>query len=654
MNKRYFKIPILLITLILASLLMLVGCGKRGINYKDADPIEYGNGIDRENATLGDDVEQTETENIFEVDISLFSDGKTEFDIVISDLASEIISATANDIKAAFSNKLGVAINIRNETNFRALNGGSIQGSKIVVGVLSGDPLSANLEKPLKDGEYLLKVTNGSLYILGGTEASTVQAVNYFINKYIKDAQTPLDFKPSVLYKKNTSAPVINMTVSGNEIWKYKIIYDDTVFGKACAERVRSAIAAASNYTLPISADSEPESAYEILVGKTNRAASADARSGYNRPNVYYNIKTVGKKLVIMGEGYTTLNTVAAWFEGYVASISGDGQSFYSSVKEGNVIARVDAEAGESMFTRAANTELRVMHWNMSASYLDEAMKVYTDDKTRGEIMADAILQFYPDIITTNELYKSLDGDGALYDAVMGELSEYYEILESAYETGKPSDNADAITGKPINSNILYKKSAKMTVISSGWRYSSEKIAATENNPDGWIYDRGYHTAVFKTYKGDRFIISVAHNSDSRTKTVWAEEHLAAVADMKAASESADNIPIILTGDMYTFVNQGADIGGAGYYYLQGKGYSDAQVSALLNANAADGCIDSDNKTHGTVHDIGTKQVQGASEDLIWTNSGFAALKFKVLTTKEVQDTSDHYPVIADLKLNKN
>lgn len=652
MKKRYFNILIALILITLASLLMLVGCSNIEFNYKDADPVEYGNGIDDDDDNAEDDTDQSETDDILEVDISLFADGETEFDIVISDLASEVISASANDIKTAFANKLGVPIKIRNETHFKMFNAGSMQGSKIVVGTLSEDPLSVKLERPLRDGEYLLKVTDGSLYILGGNEESTVQAVNYFINKYIKNAQTPLDFEPGILYKKNTSAAVINMTVSGNDIWKYKIIYDDTVFGKACAQRVRDAIAAASNYTLTMSADSEAETDYEILVGKTNRAASDTVRSKYNRPNVYYNIETVDKKLVIMGEGYTTLNAVAEWLEGYVTAISGEGQNFYGNVKEGNVIALIDAGAGESMFTRASDTDLRVMHWNMAAPYLNDELKVYTDNKTRGEIMADAILQLYPDILTTNEFYKSHNGDSTLYDAVMGELSEYYNILESEYEVGKPAEDADAIEGKTINSNIIYKKSAGMTVISSGWRYSSEKTDATEDNPDGWVYYHGYHTALFKTYYGDRFILSVAHNADSRTDSTWAEEHLEAVEDMKAASESADGIPMILTGDMYTFINHDAQTSGAGYYYLQGQGYSDAQVSALVNANAADGCIDSDNKKHGTFHAIGVREIQRASEDLIWTKNGFEALKFKVLTTKEAQDTSDHYPVVADLKLN--
>lgn len=651
--KRYSRSLIAVMLSIFTLIAVLSGC-----SYNNGEPINYGNGayVDFETAadmvvsTDSDTGDTAETEKIVEVDVSIFANGKTDFNIVISNLASEIISSAANDIKSAFASKLGVSIDLYNEYYFKALHDGSLKGSKIVVGTLTEDNLSAEIEKPLRDGEYVLKVTDGSLYIIGGTEAATVQAVNYFINVFVKNANTPIEFKSGVIYAKNTSAPVINMAIASNEIWRYSIVHDNTVFAKACAERVRAIIASVAGYTLPMTTDDAAETTFEILVGKTNRLASTDVRSKYSRPNVYYDIKTVGKKLVVMGEGYLTLDKVANEFEGYVSSMGGFGSSIEGIVKSGNVIALVDAGAGESMFSRANDTELRVMHWNMSYKSASAPNIVYTDSKTRGEIMADSILQIYPDIVTVNELCESDDKD--FYGAVIGELGEYYHVLASEYEKDKPAEGADAIVGKGINSNILYKKAASMTVISSGWRYSSEKIDATAENPGGWVYNHGYHTVVFKTHYGDRFIISVAQNADSRTSDTWTKEHLAAVEDAKATLENADNIPIILTGDMYTYVNKDAEANGAGYRYIQSNGYLDAQVSALINANLADGCIGLDNTKHGTVHDVGVNNAQGASEDLIWINNGFSALKFKVLTTKEMQTAGNHYPVVVDLKLS--
>ena len=157
---------------------------------------------------------------------------------------------------------------------------------------------------------------------------------------------------------------------------------------------------------------------------------------------------------------------------------------------------------------------------------------------------------------------------------------------------------------------------------------------------------------MFKTYYGDRFVISVAHNASSREDSIWVEEHLDAVGDAREAAGCNEDTPIILTGDMYTYVNHSANTSEAGYRYLQNEGYIDSQTAALINANDPQGCIDSDNTKHGTFHDVGVHQITRASEDFIWTKNGVSALIFKVLTSREMEDASDHYPVVADLKFN--
>ena len=424
--RRYLRLLAALVLITVVFTAALVGCSSLKNAYNNGDPIGYGNGNNAANNNgVGnnetEDVQTSEpivTDDIVDVDVSIFANGKTDFSIVISNLASEVVSSAANNIKAAFSSKLGTSIELNNEHYFKLAHGGLLKGPKIVVGTLSEDIISAAIEKPLRDGEYVLKVTDGSLYIIGGTEAATVQAVNYFINVFIKNESTPIYLRAGLIYEKKTSAPIINMAVAGNEIWKYGIVHDDTAFARLCAERIRAAIASASGYTLPMSTDASGESAYEILVGKTNRSASVDVNDKYSRPNVYYDIKTVGKKLVIMGEGYITLDKVASEFEKYVSSAGGFGSSFVGSVKSGNIISLVDAGAGESMFTRAADTDLRVMHWNMSDAELGAASPIYTDERMRGEIMADAILQMYPDVVTANELYDRENGE--FYDAVVG------------------------------------------------------------------------------------------------------------------------------------------------------------------------------------------------------------------------------------------
>ena len=429
----------------------------------------------------------------------------------------------------------------------------------------------------------------------------------------------------------------LSISVAGADISEYIIIHNGSKAASAAARELRALISKTVGCTLQVKAHTAKETEREILVGKTNRAESTEVRASFTRPNVYYDVRVVGEKLVIMGEGRATLEKLTEELTSYFSTLKKAPTVFEGSIISGDILAEIDKN-NISMADRAEGTDLRVFHWNMAAPYLDPNVTtppvVYTDNVTRGEDIADMILWFLPDIITTNEFYASHNGNTVFFDAVMNELSEYYVCLESPYDKDKPEAGADAIKGKTINSNIIYRKDIGLEVVSSAWRYSTQKTNKSASNPMGYIYYHGSHTAVF-SYKGQKFILSTAHYADSRSSNQWAREQLAAVAD---ASDSA--LPVILTGDMYTSFNSSSS--NSGYNYLAASGYKDAQRYALVNANK--------NTSYGTFHKIGERQSNRISEDFVWYTEEIQALCFKVLSNKISDDASDHYPVMADLK----
>lgn len=428
---------------------------------------------------------------------------------------------------------------------------------------------------------------------------------------------------------------VTNMTINGNELSKYKIVFYDSNYARTCARDIQDAFKMHTGNYLTIKNDSVEESEFEILVGKTNRKESKDVRAAYDRPNLYYDIKVVGNKIVIMGEGYTALNKVTSIFVDIISKMTSDAPDINGTLASGSISSEIDT-LHHSVVNRADGTDLRVFHWNMAAPYLNDENKVYTSNKTRGEVMGDIILQMLPDIITTNEFYASHNGNTELYDAVMKELSDYYVCLDSPYDKGKPEAGADAIAGKTINSNIIYRTDIGLSVVSSAWQYSTEKTTVTASNPNGYVYYHGSHTAVF-SQNGRKFIVSVSHYADSRSDNKWAKEHLAAIND--AQSKNGGKLPVILTGDLYT--SYASSSSASGYKYIVSQGLYDAQRDAKLNANL--------DIAHGTFHQIGKRQTGRISEDFIFYTKEMSALAFKVLTSKDIDDTSDHYPVIADI-----
>lgn len=442
-----------------------------------------------------------------------------------------------------------------------------------------------------------------------------------------------------------TTEPIpeeLSISIAGVDISEYIIIHNGSKASSEMAKELRKIIKDALGCTLQVKTHTAKETEREILVGKTNRAESAEVRASFARPNVYYDVRVVGEKLVVMGEGRSTLEKLTEELTAYFSALKKAPTVLEGSIISGDIIAEADKN-GVNMIARADGTDLRVFHWNMAAPYLDPNVTtppvVYTDNVTRGEDIADMILRFMPDIITTNEFYASHNGNTVFFDAVMNELSEYYVCLDSPYDKDKPEAGADAIKGKTINSNIIYRKDIGLEVISSAWRYSTQKTNKSSANPMGFIYYHGSHTAVF-SYKDQKFILSTAHYADSRSSNQWAREQLAAVAD--AQSAYASPLPVILTGDMYTSFNSSSS--NSGYNYLVANGYLDAQHKALVNANRS--------TSYGTFHKIGERETNRISEDFVWYTKEMQALCFKVLSNKISDDASDHYPVMADLKFN--
>lgn len=425
-------------------------------------------------------------------------------------------------------------------------------------------------------------------------------------------------------------------SIGGNTLSDYRIIHENTAVAEECAKRIRLALFEATGVSLTVLPDRVAEQEWEILVGQTNRAQSRTLCAAYDRPNICYDIRVTDGKLVVMGEGMTTLEAAVTRLTDHLAAYPAP-HDLSEAVGGGDILATADP-LGVSVLERADGTALRLLHWNMAAPYLDPAVTtppvVYDSNRLRGEVMADLILWMMPDIITTNEFYKSHNGNSTLWDAVMGQLEEYYIWLDSPYDKGKPTDAADAIAGKTVNSNILLRKEANLKVISSAWRYSTEQTTVTAQNPGGFVYYHGFHTAVLEQ-NGHRFILSTAHYADSRSSDRWAREQLAAIAD----ADGGQQLPVILTGDLYTgYTSTSPD---SAYRYLTAQGYLDAQRQAKVNANGI--------LNHGTFHKIGQRQVDRICEDLIFYTDAFEALCFKVLANRISDDTSDHYPVLADL-----
>ena len=456
----------------------------------------------------------------------------------------------------------------------------------------------------------------------------------------------------------------------------YVIVYDaGSVYARYCAEAIKAKLG--DNVGAVVS-DETQEQDNEILVGKTNRQASEDVRADYDRPNIYFDIEQVGTKLVVMAEGYLTLQYVQKAFE-KINSF----ENLSGNLASGDVSAAVDNLGTKSMLDRDEDTDLRVFNWNMAGPFNYGGIYDFNDDYERAEVIVDIIVQLQPDIITTNELYYGYDGN-RMYSTIMGSLKDYGYLLvgdedlnggsateytskdaTTTYEkltTGHTSydETKDApLVGSCVKDrvsmpeNILYKKDT-ITFKNSSWSYIQEyeSKSVSPSNPLGRVYYHGYHTALFEK-DGQAFVVSVGHYGDTRTDDVHANNHYQSIYNFREKNGLDKTVPTIVTGDMYTDKRSTGENAGYLVWDTDSKtvngttvteAFSDAQVSADVNANG--------NPSHGTCHDQGIRQTGRSALDFVWYNDGLSALCFKVLVSMDIDDCSDHYPVMADLKFN--
>jgi len=285
------------------------------------------------------------------------------------------------------------------------------------------------------------------------------------------------------------------------------------------------------------------------------------------------------------------------------------------------------------MLDKASGTDMRVFNFNvLGVTYDYDTYKIFSSDEERGEYMADMALIYNADIITTNELFKGHPE----YQTFTAHLSKYYtHLTTSEYDKGYPtaSHTPNSSVGVPVQ--IFIRKSCNFKVVDSGWRYITDTIEAgsTEQNP--W---HGIHWAVLQNSAGKKFIVTVGHYGDGTTDNRFAKEHQSAISMAQSSSGSKDTLPTIAAGDFFS------KPGEACYkYHVTTCGFLEAQKSATKNCNGTTG--------QATCHPLGATRTSGVIYDFILHNNKFSSLKFKVLKNKELEQASDHYPVVADLKL---
>ena len=386
-----------------------------------------------------DTTEAVETEAPAPATIKFTEGGKALYTIVRpdeSDTAYDIAKSFAKDIQNA------TGLSLEQETDFKSWNTvRDPQAYEILLGITYYDE-TAEVMKDLRYYDYAIVIRGHKIVITAYTDSSLKKAITYFRNNMLplivkgEDGEYTMNLFEDYIYR--GAYNVDSVTLDGNPLQNYTVIYcKGTPAGEEAAQAVVNVLASATGIYLPIKNDSEAETDCEILVGKTNRAASAGSQTV---ANMSYKVSLQSGKLVIDCRSIQTAD--AAVRKLYATNMSSNPQVELTSgaLCEGSLLTETES-------ARAAGSDLRIVTYNVltekwggtetsaRAEVFGAFLDVYKPDVVGVQELCEKWRKYLPDHLGDYKLIGTVREDkGWSYSAIVYDASKY-EVLAQGCET---------------------------------------------------------------------------------------------------------------------------------------------------------------------------------------------------------------------------
>ncbi len=591
--KNFFRFIVLLLVTFLVAL-AAVGCTGGDTPGGETDPSQ------QITTTLPQEPQE----------LVLAENGESRYVIMRNEDAPKAITELSKKLRDAFNQACGTSVKLA--TDF--MSDESVTGGyEIVVGTTL-DSYTEELEKSLVSGEdYIITSKDKKVYIIGATLEATTAGVDRFIEEFLKESTSKLVFGPESEILHKGVYKLTSLKLGDTELRRFKIVYSSkSAYSRDYAVALQECIKKNYGNELSVVSDTEKQSDYEILVGNPARVEARDVVASFQSKNVYWRVCPKGTKLILAAEGVMTGEQVTEAFIKYLDELPSGEHELSSLELSGDVLASLKSE-------RDASSDIRVMTSNIAWTGGEEVISL----RKRAEQLADIYLIYKPDVITFNEYY------GDLINLLLPLIKDDYDIIASNFEdifngdyTGY-TNSLEKLQAKTHATPIAVRRDSGLTVVDSGFRFTSEKW---------WIHSITW--AVFKTEAGKTFGVCGNHYGSQEVGN-FANDTLACIADIKAKH---GDVPMIITGDLYSKVNEKAYNTLKLSLYVDTYYYSDTRVTV----------------GSGSFHEIGSL-VTGSStpiDHILFAHGAFASVKHHLVADKYTKWASDHFPVYADLKIN--
>lgn len=472
-------------------------------------------------------------------------------------------------------------------------------------------PESLEVLKSIDYDDFAIVSKNGKIVVVAHKAERMAQAAEYLCKNLLQIRTNENGQKEMVYlgdYVFTGSQKYLFNLADGNAMKDYAIVYpkDSANFLKA-AETLQSALKETYGVELPIVPDNETERECEILLGKVDRDMM-DAYFKTEEQTAMFSYVTAakGKKLLIASHS----DLIAEYMiHSFISKYVSSNYSYQLN------LAADTEEIGNSMnFSEstalAEGANLRVMSFNILC-------ELYADNagiEGRQLPVVAPIFTYMPDILGMQEVSK------AWYPELYPLFGDTYEILDQY-------DNRNYTNMSPLAYNTK-----TLTVLEHGAK--GLEVGGNGHRVMSWGYFE-------RKSDGARFVVINTHwnvgGDDAKTvqQTAQAKE----MAEFALMLKNQYNCPIITTGDYNSRMSEVPV-----QTYVANSGFFDAGTTAKVI-----------NRAIKTTHSLFNENTRGEGEaiDHIFASSEVEILYYNVLIDKCLAPSSDHYPIYADIKLNK-
>ena len=232
--------------------------------------------------------------------VSLAEHEKANYRIVYEDGLASTVTSKINKHLEEIKSKIGVIMeSVSDKTLPTSLDG----MPEILIGETNRAE-SAETGAALRSGEYLIKFNKSTknVVITAGNISALGSAVDAFFKDALDTSKRYLSVAETYKKEKILDFPIQSVLIDGVPIQKYTVIYpkDADAVTKYAAQNLVDYLELNAGIKLNMSADTKAESQYEILIGKTKRAASNISTS---LSDGQYVLMQKDGKIVMQGNG---------------------------------------------------------------------------------------------------------------------------------------------------------------------------------------------------------------------------------------------------------------------------------------------------------------------------------------------------------------